>query len=59
MLNGETPVEGNYRDQVMDELRKDEDGYDSDDSVTNTHESVRRGAWVLVGTQLTMILVHV
>lgn len=39
MLNGETPVEGNYRDQVMDELGKDEDGYDSDDSVTNTHES--------------------
>lgn len=43
----------------MDELLKDEDGYDSDDSVSNTHESVGRDAWILVGTQLTMILVHI
>ncbi|CAF9912263.1 hypothetical protein IMSHALPRED_000268 [Imshaugia aleurites] len=39
MLNGETPVEGKYRHNVIEKLGEEDDGSDSDDSVSNAYES--------------------
>ena len=39
MLNGEAPVEGSYLSHVISQLDED-DGWDSDDSASNAHESV-------------------
>ena len=50
MLNGEAAVEGSYRQHIIDKLKEDDDGYDSDDSFSNAHENVRKDAWVLFET---------
>lgn len=42
MLNGDTPVEGSYHDHLVEKLREDDSDYDSDSSVTNAHENVRK-----------------
>lgn len=50
MLNGETAVQGSYRQHIIDKLKEDDDGYDSDDSLSNAHENVRKDAWVFSET---------
>ena len=42
-LNGELPVEGTYRQHLIDQLR-DSDDDDDDESVSNVYESVREEA---------------
>ena len=44
-LNGELPVEGTYRQHLIDQLRdSDDDDDDDDESVSNVYESVREEA---------------
>ena len=50
ILNGDTPVDGSYREHFKNQLGEDEDGYGSDDSCSNAHENVRKDAWVLFRT---------
>lgn len=40
-LNGELPVEGTYRQHLIDQLRDSDDDDDDDESVSNVYESVR------------------
>ena len=47
MLNGETPVEGEYRQHLREKLRENDSDDDSDYSVSNAYESVRKYVWVL------------
>ncbi|CAF9933087.1 MAG: hypothetical protein ALECFALPRED_005474 [Alectoria fallacina] len=39
ILNGDTPVDGSYREHFKNQLGEDEDGYGSDDSCSNAHEN--------------------
>ena len=50
ILNGDTPVDGSYREHFKDLLGEDDEGYDSDDSCSNAHENVRKDARILFGT---------
>ena len=43
-LNGELPVEGTYRQHLIDQLRDSDDDNDDDESVSNVYESVREEA---------------
>ena len=43
-LNGELPVEGTYRQHLIDQLRDSDDDSDDDESVSNIYESVREEA---------------
>ena len=56
MLNGETPVEGKYRHNVIEKLGEEDDGSDSDDSVSNAYESVRTDGRVSFGTTANHVL---
>ena len=44
MLNADPPVEGSYVKHLINEL-DDDSGFDSDDSISNAHENVRRDFW--------------
>ena len=43
-LNGELPVEGTYRQHLIDQLRDSDSDDDDDESVSNVYESVREEA---------------
>ena len=58
-LNGAHPVEGTYRQHLIDQLRDSEDEDENDESVSNAYESVREDAWDLLGTTADKFLVHI